>query len=280
MFVLNATIEWTEANTMFFSFKVITVATEIAHEDKCLTAQPFSGNNPRCSTPSGLRRILYCSEVNGALRLKNAFKFGSHLFALGSQNRPVLGDAYWKVGLNGDGKALSQPNPCSKNLVPSQGFGDCIPVWLFALGGKEHLDRRSSRALIFLVFCSVVGSKSYFSCLTSRKSFFNPVMTYFRLFDCSTLNWSNSILTPALHRVHINVPEQHSSVEWSTVTATSAEDTPQTEVLAASETKGVLIVMTAPALSLPDTETHRHRHLRYLFQTQRYTVLSLSLESE
>lgn len=148
MFVLNAIIEWTETDTMFFNFKVITVTTEIAHEDKSLTTQPFSGNNPRCSTPSGLRGILYCSEVNGALRLeKNAFKFGSHLFALGSQNRPVLGDAYWKVGLNGE--ALSQLNTCSKNLVPSQGFGDHIPVWLFALGGKEHLDRRSSRALIF-----------------------------------------------------------------------------------------------------------------------------------
>ena len=82
MLVLNVIIEWTETDTMFFSFKVITVTTETAHEDKSLTAQPFSGNNPRSSTPSGLRTILYCSEVNGALRLKNAFKFGSHFLFL------------------------------------------------------------------------------------------------------------------------------------------------------------------------------------------------------
>ena len=35
----------------------------------------------------------------------------------------------------------------------------------------------------------------------------------FRLFDCSTLNWSKISRTPALHSVQMEVYEQHLSVE-------------------------------------------------------------------
>ena len=55
---------------------------------------------------------------------------------------------------------------------------------------------------------------SQFSCLTSLKSLFSPVTTDFRLFDCSTLNWSKNTRTPALHSVQMKVSELHSSVEW------------------------------------------------------------------
>ena len=78
-------------------------------------------------------------------------------------------------------------------------------------------------------------------------------MTDFRLFDCSTLNWSKSTRTPALHSVQMKVSEQHSSVEWSEepdVMAAAAAETPSTEVLAASATEGVSVVMATAALSL------------------------------
>ena len=52
----------------------------------------------------------------------------------------------------------------------------------------------------------------------------------------------------------MKVSEQHSSVEWSDesdVTATAAAETPSTEMLAASATEGVSVVMETAALSLP-----------------------------
>ena len=94
---------------------------------------------------------------------------------------------------------------------------------------------------------------SKFSCLTSLKSLFSPVTTDFRLFDCFTLNWSKSTRTPTLHSVQMKVSEQHSSVEWSEesdVMAGAAAETPSTEVLAASATEGVSVVMETAALSL------------------------------
>ena len=106
------------------------------------------------------------------------------------------------------------------------------------MGETEHLERRSSRALIFLVLRSRVAFKSRFSCLISLKSLFSPVTMDFRLFDCSTLNWSKSMQTPALHSVQMKVSEQHSSVEWSEesdVMAAAAAETPLTEVLAERE---------------------------------------------
>lgn len=127
-------------------------------------------------------------------------------------------------------------------------FCDCISVWL---GRIEHLHRPSSRAMIFLVFCSMEAFRSMLSCLTSHQSFFSSVMTAVRLFDCSTLNWPNSTWTQALHSEKIKVSQQHASVEWSAVMATSATDTPQTEVLAVLETNEVLVMMAAPVLSLP-----------------------------
>ena len=59
--------------------------------------------------------------------------------------------------------------------------------------------------------------------------------------------------TPALHSVQMRVSEQHSSVEWSEesdVMAAAAAETPSTEVLAASATEGVSVVMETAALSL------------------------------
>ena len=50
------------------------------------------------------------------------------------------------------------------------------------MGETEHLERQSSRALIFLVLRSMVAFMSRFSCLTSLKSLFSPVTTDFRLF--------------------------------------------------------------------------------------------------
>ena len=100
---------------------------------------------------------------------------------------------------------------------------------------------------------SVETLKPRFSCLTSLKSLSSPVMTDFRLFDCSTLNWSKSTRIPALHSVQMKVSEQHSSVEWSDesdVMATIAAETPSTEVLAASATEGESVVMETAALSL------------------------------
>ena len=121
------------------------------------------------------------------------------------------------------------------------------------MGGTEHLQRWSSRALIFLVLHSRVAFKSRFSCLTSLKSLFSPVMTNFKLFVCSTLNWSKSTRTPALHSVQMKVSEQHSLVEWSEETdvmAAAAAETPSTEVLAASATERVSVEMETAALSL------------------------------
>ena len=89
----------------------------------------------------------------------------------------------------------------------------------------------------------MVAFMSKFSCLTSLKSLFSPVTTDFRLFDCSTLNWSKSTRTPALHSVQMKVSEQHSSVVWSDVMAAAAAETPSTEVLAASATEGVSVGM-------------------------------------
>ena len=80
MFVLNAIIEWTETDTMFFNFKVITVTTEIAHEDKSLTTQPFSGNNPRCSTPSGLRGIYIAAKSMEPSDSKKTLSNLAHIF--------------------------------------------------------------------------------------------------------------------------------------------------------------------------------------------------------
>ena len=118
------------------------------------------------------------------------------------------------------------------------------------MGETEHIERRSSRALIFLVLHSRVAFMSKFSCLTSLKSF-TPVTTDFRLFDCSTLNWSKSTRTLALHSEQMKVSEQHSSVEWSEdVMAAAAAQTPSTEVLAASATEGLSVVMETAALSL------------------------------
>ena len=51
-----------------------------------------------------------------------------------------------------------------------------------------------------------------------RKPFFSPVITDFRLFHCSTLHWSNSTRTPALH--------SESSVDCSDVMATAAAEIP------------------------------------------------------
>ena len=121
------------------------------------------------------------------------------------------------------------------------------------MGGTEHLKRGSSRSLIFHVLRSREAFKLKFSCLTSLKSLFSPVMTDFRLFECSTLNWSKSRRTPALHSVQMKVSEQHTSVEWSDesdVVATAAAETPSTEVLAASATEGESVVMETAALSL------------------------------
>ena len=78
-------------------------------------------------------------------------------------------------------------------------------------------------------------------------------MTDFRLFECSTLNWSKSRRTPALHSVQMKVSEQHPSVERSDesdVVATAAAETPSTEVLAASATERESVVMETAALSL------------------------------
>ena len=78
-------------------------------------------------------------------------------------------------------------------------------------------------------------------------------MTDFRLFDCSTLNWSKSTRTPALHSVQMKVSEQYSSAEGSDesdVVATAAAETPSTEVLAASATERESVVMETAALSL------------------------------
>ena len=100
---------------------------------------------------------------------------------------------------------------------------------------------------------SRVAFMSQFSCLTSLKSLFSPVTTDCRLFDCSTLNWSKSTRTPALHSVQMKVSEQHSWVEWSEepdVMAAAAAETPSTEVLAASATEGVSVVRATAALSL------------------------------
>ena len=96
---------------------------------------------------------------------------------------------------------------------------------------------------------------------------FTPVTTDFRLFDCSTLNWSKSTRTLALHSVQMKVSEQHSSVEWSedvmaasategvsVVRATAAAETPSTEVLAASATEGVSVVRATAAAETPSTE--------------------------
>ena len=94
---------------------------------------------------------------------------------------------------------------------------------------------------------------SNFSCLTSLKSLFSPVTTDFRLFDCSTLNWPKSTRTPALHSMQMKVSEQHSWVKWSQesdVMAAAAAETPSTEVLAASATEGVSVLMETAALSL------------------------------
>ena len=101
------------------------------------------------------------------------------------------------------------------------------------MGGTEHLERRSSRSLIFLVLRSREAFKLRFSCLTSLKPLFSPFRTDFRLVDCCTLNWSKSTRTPALHSVQMKVSEQHSSVEWSDesdVMAAAAAERPSTEV--------------------------------------------------
>ena len=98
---------------------------------------------------------------------------------------------------------------------------------------------------------------SQFSCLTSLKSLFSPVTTDCRLFDCSTLNWSKSTRTPALHSVQMKVSEQHSWVEWSEepdVMAAAAAETPSTEVLAASATEGVSVVRATATAETPSTE--------------------------
>ena len=53
--------------------------------------------------------------------------------------------------------------------------------------------------------------------------------------------------------VQMKASEQHSSVEWSEesdVMAAAAAETPATEVLAASATEGVSVVMETAALSL------------------------------
>ena len=137
----------------------------------------------------------------------------------------------------------------------------CIPVWLFTMGETEHLERRSSRALIFLVLRSRVAFMSKFSCLTSFKSLFSPVTTNFRLFDCSNLNWSKSTRTPALRSVQMKVSEQHSSVEWrlgamAVMEAAGSENLRDPSAMAASPSTemalslssvgmGVLVVMTA-----------------------------------
>ena len=102
---------------------------------------------------------------------------------------------------------------------------------------------------------------SKFSCLTSLKSLFSPVTTDFRLFDCSTLNWSKSTRTPALHSVQMKVSEQHSSVEWrlgamAVMEAAGSENLRDPSAMAASPSTemalslssvgmGVLVVMTA-----------------------------------
>ena len=119
------------------------------------------------------------------------------------------------------------------------------------MGETEHLERRSSRAFIFLVLRSRVAFVSKFSCLF--QVVVSPVTTDFRLFVCSNLNWSKSTRTPALHGVQMNVSEQHSSVEWSEesdVMAAAAAEAPSTEALAASATEGVSVVMETAALSL------------------------------
>ena len=102
---------------------------------------------------------------------------------------------------------------------------------------------------------------SKFSCLTSLKSLFSPFTTDFRLFDCSTLNWSKNTRTPALHSVQMKVSEQHSSVEWrlgtlAVMEAAGSENLRDPSAMAASPSTemalslssvgmGVLVVMTA-----------------------------------
>ena len=125
----------------------------------------------------------------------------------------------------------------------------------------EHLEIRSARALIFLVLRSRVAFMSKFSCLASLKSLFSPVTTDFRLFDCSTLKWSKSTRTPALHSVQMKVSEQHPSVEWrlgalAVMAAAGSENLRDPSAMAASPSTemalslssvgmGVLVVMTA-----------------------------------
>ena len=126
------------------------------------------------------------------------------------------------------------------------------------MGETEHLERRSSRALIFLVLRLRVAFMSKFSCLTSLKSLFSPVTTDFRLFDGSTLNWSKSTRTPALHSVQMKVSEQHSSrlVAMAVMEAVGSENLRDPSAMAASPSTemalsltsagmGVLVVMTA-----------------------------------
>ena len=121
-------------------------------------------------------------------------------------------------------------------------------------GSTERLERRSSRALIFLVLPQwKPSSQRLFASRLSGRCEQRPVTTDIRLFDCSTLNWSKSTRTAALHSVQMKVSEQHPSVEWSEesdVMATTATETPSTEVLAASATEGVSFVMETAALSL------------------------------
>ena len=113
---------------------------------------------------------------------------------------------------------------------------------------------------------------SKFSCLTSLTSLFSPVTTDFRLFDCSTLNWSKNTRTPALHSVQMKVSEQHSSVEWrlgalAVMDSAGSENLRDSSAMAASPSTemalslssvgmGVLVVMTAigAVTVLPSTE--------------------------
>ena len=102
---------------------------------------------------------------------------------------------------------------------------------------------------------SFVASHDYLKLL------FSPFTTDFRLFDCSTLNWSKSTRTPALHSVQMKVSEQHSSVERrlgvsAVIEAAGSENLRDPSAMAASPLKemalslssvgmGVLVVMRA-----------------------------------
>ena len=183
------------------------------------------------------------------LRYKDHYllRLGSGLLDIAMMRRP------WVVGVEVPGEGIwGGRHRRAAGVVPLEWWG---------APGRRHAVRTVIKAMMAQLRPPVLlvlhGSHGHAASRVPWPSaLFSPVTTDFRLFDCSTLNWSKSTRTPALHSVQMKVSEQHSSVEWrlgamAVLEAAGSENLRDPSAMAASPSTEMALSMSSVGMGVP-----------------------------